>query len=221
MPTHPRIAFPGLRAAAAAWPRHCPPARWSRPRPLLRLPQPTLTPVAFTIRSASPAAARIRLRQRLPICAASCVAARRSDPGRHSRRLCRDGRNFPHDPRLAERRAAAVADILREVRHRRLGHPATGRVGSGQRARRASFGRHEVILPGCPNWSREPGYDPGNLPLSNLGCATAFNLGLMVADPGGSGTRRPLGPADGTQRPRPWSATGPTRSRQLEGGNVQ
>ena len=28
-----------------------------------------------------------------------------------------------------------------------------------------------VALPGCPNWSGDPGYDPRNEPLSNLGCA--------------------------------------------------
>ena len=53
-----------------------------------------------------------------------------------------------------------------------------------------------VALPGCPNWSGDPGYDPRNEPLSNLGCANAFNLGLMVADPQDLST----GNADGTGR---------------------
>ena len=71
----------------------------------------------------------------------------------------------------------------------------------------------EVVLPGCPDWSRDPGYDPRNLPLSNLGCANAVNLGLMVADPGRSrdgradraGRRHPRGRGD-------HRATAPTRS---------
>ena len=56
-----------------------------------------------------------------------------------------------------------------------------------------------MVLPGCPNWSRDPGFDPLNLPLSNLGCANAVNLGLMVADPGDLLPRRTLAPADATR----------------------
>jgi pilus assembly protein CpaD len=55
---------------------------------------------------------------------------------------------------------------------------------------------YEVVLPGCPDWSRDPAFDPRNLPLSNLGCANAVNLGLMVADPADLERGRPLGPAD-------------------------
>ena len=56
-----------------------------------------------------------------------------------------------------------------------------------------------VALPGCPDWSRDPGYDPRNEPLSNLGCANAFNLGLMVADPRDLSTGTPTAPADATR----------------------
>jgi pilus assembly protein CpaD len=58
---------------------------------------------------------------------------------------------------------------------------------------------HEVILPGCPDWSRDPAYDPRNLPLSNLGCANAVNLGLMLADPADLSPSGYLGAADGTR----------------------
>jgi pilus assembly protein CpaD len=40
-----------------------------------------------------------------------------------------------------------------------------------------------VTLPPCPDWTARPGWNFGNQPSSNWGCATATNLGLMVADP--------------------------------------
>jgi pilus biogenesis lipoprotein CpaD len=57
--------------------------------------------------------------------------------------------------------------------------------------------RYLVTLPACPDWSRESGTDFDNLPSSNFGCATAANLGLMVAEPRDLVRGRPLGPADG------------------------
>lgn len=41
-----------------------------------------------------------------------------------------------------------------------------------------------VSLPECPDWTDRPGWNFGNLTSSNWGCATAVNLGVMVADPG-------------------------------------
>lgn len=58
---------------------------------------------------------------------------------------------------------------------------------------------YEVVLPGCPDWSRDPAFDPRNLPLSNLGCANAVNLGLMVADPADLVRTRRLDAADGVR----------------------
>ena len=60
--------------------------------------------------------------------------------------------------------------------------------------------RYLVTLPACPDWSRETGTDFDNLPLSNLGCATQTNLGLMIAEPKDLVRGRPLGPADGIQQ---------------------
>ena len=60
--------------------------------------------------------------------------------------------------------------------------------------------RYLVTLPACPDWSRESGTDFDNLPLSNFGCATQANLGLMVAEPKDLVRGRPLGPADGVQQ---------------------
>ena len=58
---------------------------------------------------------------------------------------------------------------------------------------------HLVQVPACPDWSADPGYDPRNLPLPNLGCATATDLGLMLADPADLVAGSALGPADGAQ----------------------
>lgn len=43
--------------------------------------------------------------------------------------------------------------------------------------------RYQVTLPGCPDWTQPGGIEHGNQPHSNWGCATAVNLGLMVANP--------------------------------------
>ncbi len=58
--------------------------------------------------------------------------------------------------------------------------------------------RYVVTLPGCPDWSRKPGYDYYNRVGSNWGCATATNFGLMVANPGDLVSGRKLDPADGS-----------------------
>lgn len=49
----------------------------------------------------------------------------------------------------------------------------------------------------CPDFSKSPGYDPLNLPHSNLGCATARNIADMVADPRDLEMGRTPGPASG------------------------
>lgn len=56
-----------------------------------------------------------------------------------------------------------------------------------------------VVLPSCPDWSRESGTDFANRPHTNFGCATRTNLGLMIAEPRDLERGRTLGPADGTQ----------------------
>lgn len=56
---------------------------------------------------------------------------------------------------------------------------------------------HRLQLPNCPIWSRDLGLDPNNLPLANLGCASAINLGLMVADPADLEEGRSFGGSDG------------------------
>ncbi len=40
-----------------------------------------------------------------------------------------------------------------------------------------------AVLPNCPDWSKSSTHNYSNTMQSNMGCATAVNLGLMVADP--------------------------------------
>jgi pilus assembly protein CpaD len=61
-----------------------------------------------------------------------------------------------------------------------------------------AVGRYMVTLPGCPNWSQGPASDFTNARSSNFGCATATNLGLMVANPADLVAGRELAHADGT-----------------------
>ncbi|MEQ8166075.1 MAG: CpaD family pilus assembly lipoprotein, partial [Alphaproteobacteria bacterium] len=56
--------------------------------------------------------------------------------------------------------------------------------------------RYTVTLPGCSDWSKNPGHDYYNHTSGNFGCATATNLGLMVANPGDLIAGRKLEPAD-------------------------
>lgn len=114
--------------------------------------------------------------------------------------------------RLSTDRAANVAALIRaagpysiEVGTVGLGRSRptihTMREADHMLGRRAEIvvTAYAVQLPACPNWSRDPAADPGNLPLSNLGCANAVNLGLMVADPRDLVGDRPFGAADGTR----------------------
>lgn len=113
---------------------------------------------------------------------------------------------------LSGQRAARVAELLRsfsaaelDVTIQPFGERRAVDPASGGRARPredrvvVTISGAEPVLPGCPDWSRDPGFDPGNFPLSNLGCANAYNLGLMVADPKDLSQPRSLAAADGTR----------------------
>lgn len=116
-----------------------------------------------------------------------------------------------HGRLLLSRRTALVAAAIRAVLPHKaelaivsnsdgapIGMSARGRTGSIEDRIEIFASGSEVILPGCPNWSNDPGYDPGNLPLSNLGCANAHNLGMMISNPSDLSHPRPLAPSDGT-----------------------
>ena len=55
-----------------------------------------------------------------------------------------------------------------------------------------------VVPPNCPDWRKPGTSDYGNTPMSNLGCANAVNLGLMLANPRDLIQGREMGDADGT-----------------------
>lgn len=100
---------------------------------------------------------------------------------------------------LAQKRQAAVRGVLsrRGIRAVSLpppdatvDYPARGdEVG-------LQVERYVVTPPACPNWSKPPGGDPTNTVGSNFGCATATDLGLMVAEPRDLLVGRKPGPAD-------------------------
>jgi pilus assembly protein CpaD len=111
---------------------------------------------------------------------------------------------------LAARRNASVEGFLAELGVGNLvrataayGERAPASPGTGPDAWRQNrrvelvLERHLVTLPACPDWSRRSGLDFDNLPLSNYGCATQTNLGLMIADPRDLVRGRGLGSADG------------------------
>jgi pilus assembly protein CpaD len=56
--------------------------------------------------------------------------------------------------------------------------------------------RYTVTPPNCPDWTKPSGSDPTNSASSNFGCATATNLGMMVAQPRDLLVGRQPGPAD-------------------------
>ncbi|MEQ8710770.1 MAG: CpaD family pilus assembly lipoprotein [Rhodospirillales bacterium] len=57
--------------------------------------------------------------------------------------------------------------------------------------------RYVVSAPACPDWSMPVGRNSDNRPTSNFGCATALNLGGMIADPADLAGGRMLSPDDG------------------------
>lgn len=102
------------------------------------------------------------------------------------------------DTALETRRATNVRDYLieRRVPQRQI---LDGMAGNeGPNALTIVVGRYIVIPPNCPNWSKPSAGDPNNRTSSNWGCATATNLGAMIADPGELVTGKTLGPGDAT-----------------------
>jgi len=100
--------------------------------------------------------------------------------------------------RLAERRRQAVMAFLELRKLRvlplRIEFGIDAPVGE---AVKVIVRRYVVTLPGCPDWTGRPGISFNNTPSSNFGCATAINLGLMVADPGDIVAGRHPGLMDG------------------------
>jgi len=100
--------------------------------------------------------------------------------------------------RLAERRRQAIMAFL-ELRKLRVLPPRIefGIDAPVRGAVKVIVRRYVVTVPGCPDWTGRPGVTFNNTPSSNFGCATAINLGLMVADPGDIVAGRHPGLMDG------------------------
>jgi pilus assembly protein CpaD len=128
------------------------------------------------------------------------------------------------DVALLSRRAAAIREALAargvtadeiDVRYLAGSAPVGAEVPTksaalpGSRRVEVVAERHVVIPPACPDWSKPIGGDFANTPSSNFGCATATNLGLMVANPRDLVRGRALSPADGEHQ-----ALGVERYRQ-------
>lgn len=103
----------------------------------------------------------------------------------------------PSDSVLAADREALVLAEFRdlELQPRRL--PDLPGRGTWTGAVKIVLGRFIVLPPDCPDWSKPADGDPNNRVSSNFGCATATNLGLMLANPGDLVRGRTPGPADG------------------------
>ena len=99
---------------------------------------------------------------------------------------------------VGARRADLVAAYLSRQGYRAAIHSSDERPVS-RNAVNVVVASHMVTLPGCPDWTAEPGNTFSNQPHSNWGCATASNLGMMVADPGHLNEGAPYRPLDGEQ----------------------
>src|SRR5579862_6971859 len=99
---------------------------------------------------------------------------------------------------LATKRVDAVMGALRHLRIR--AQVASRPTVDGALARNAvivTVGRYVATAPNCPDRTKPEADDYANNTESNFGCATATNLGLMVANPGDLVHGRAPGPADG------------------------
>ena len=115
------------------------------------------------------------------------------------------------DVRRASRRETAVAAELRKLRLPAGLLPDVPAKETWDGTIKIVLGRYVVIPPDCPDWTKRADGDPANRRSSNFGCASAVNLGLMVADPGDLVRGRTAGPADG--------ATGARRYKAYREGN--
>lgn len=77
--------------------------------------------------------------------------------------------------------------------------------------------RYVVALPPCPDWTGNPTRNYSNRTSSNWGCATAVNLGIMIANPRDLIRGEGPGPADGERLARSIERYRNDRTRPLLG----
>ena len=111
------------------------------------------------------------------------------DPGPHRGNVAVDA--------LAATRVDTVSVMLRKLSVRAQSAPRPTVDGAlVQDGVVVTVGRYVVTGPNCPDRSKPEADDYSNTTQSNYGCATATNLGLMVANPGDLLHGAQPGPAD-------------------------
>lgn len=100
---------------------------------------------------------------------------------------------------VATRRAEGLANHMARQGHAPTVLPSAEWAGApeGLNAVRVLVHRFIAVAPRCPDWRKPAKTDHGNTAASNFGCATAVNLGLMVANPRDLIEGSDQGPADG------------------------
>jgi pilus assembly protein CpaD len=106
---------------------------------------------------------------------------------------------YAGDSQLGSARASRVSDALSNLGYTHVVAPSNQPGGDSVAV---VVKRLAAMPPSCPDWGPVGHYDPNNLPMKNLGCASATNLYLMVADPRDLVSGRMLGPADGDEAVR-------------------
>jgi pilus biogenesis lipoprotein CpaD len=106
----------------------------------------------------------------------------------------------PQGPRatdIANARARALSNALAGTATRMLDVRQTYDPSVPANTAEIRIARAVVQLPACGDWTRPPNATFANGPNANFGCATAYNLGAMVADPTDLAGGRTIGPAFG------------------------
>ena len=98
---------------------------------------------------------------------------------------------------LSAQRAASVAIEMRRTHLVEIQvRPSNANVESLPDAVAISVGRYVVTGPKCSDRSKPDAADDADMPAGNYGCATATNLGAMVANPADLIRGTPAGAAD-------------------------
>ena len=93
--------------------------------------------------------------------------------------------------------AARIGRLSKEMSRRGIGAQTLPEGAAPADSIAVIVERYVITPPDCPNWTSPTYGDHGNAEHTNLGCANATNLGLMIADPRDLVIGRKLGPVEG------------------------